>query len=237
MTRSPKRKRKTGRRRVGQVFSLLLLLVLVRHPAPAIAHDKSQPQATAAAKEEAKALSQQASVDYKVGRFDVALVEYTHAYERFNAPGLLFNIGQCHKNLKHFERADFFFKLYLTELPEARNREAVEALIKEVEADRQAADLQAREEQRLAAQRAHDKAMAQAELARLRTTSLAGQPAGVVAQPYLPAKPPLYKNPWFWTGLAGGAVVIGVVTTLAIALSHPASKPTAGTTLGDINFH
>ena len=68
-------------------------------------------------KAEAKAEVAKAQMHYKLGRFEDALAAYTKAYELFNAPALLFNIGQCHKNLKNYERAIFFFEGYLREEP------------------------------------------------------------------------------------------------------------------------
>jgi len=38
-----------------------------------------------------------------------ALVDYQAAYDAEPLPAFLFNIGQCHKNLAHYEKAIFFF--------------------------------------------------------------------------------------------------------------------------------
>jgi len=67
------------------------------------------------ARSQAKAQVQKGQLDYKLGRFDQALEEYSRAYELFPAPALLFNLGQCHRNLKNYERAIFFFEGYLRE--------------------------------------------------------------------------------------------------------------------------
>ncbi|HEY8927038.1 MAG TPA: tetratricopeptide repeat protein, partial [Polyangia bacterium] len=71
---------------------------------------------------EAKREVERAEVQYKLGRFDEALEGYSRAYELVNAPGLLFNIGQCHKNLKSYERAIFFFQEYLREAKRPERR-------------------------------------------------------------------------------------------------------------------
>jgi tetratricopeptide (TPR) repeat protein len=76
---------------------------------------KGSPRAEARA--QAKVEVAKAQVDYKLGRFERALAGYSRAYELFPAPGLLFNLGQCHRNLKDYERAIFFFEGYLREQP------------------------------------------------------------------------------------------------------------------------
>jgi tetratricopeptide (TPR) repeat protein len=64
---------------------------------------------------QAKAEVEKGQLDYKLGRFERALDEYTRAYELVPAPALLFNLGQCHRNLSNYERAIFFFEGYLRE--------------------------------------------------------------------------------------------------------------------------
>ncbi len=78
---------------------------------------------------EARTLTSQASVEYDVGHFDQALDLYTRAYERYPKPALLFDIGQCHRQLGHYERAIFFYQGYLRGLPQAPNRALVEKFI------------------------------------------------------------------------------------------------------------
>jgi tetratricopeptide (TPR) repeat protein len=100
--------------------------------------------------EEAKALTQKAEVDYKLGHFEASLSEYGSAYEKYPTPALLLNIGQCHRMLKNYEQAIFFYKGYLRDKPDAPNRSAIEALIdestKNLEAQR--AEAAAKEQQK-----------------------------------------------------------------------------------------
>jgi tetratricopeptide (TPR) repeat protein len=72
-----------------------------------------------------------ADIDYRLGRFAAALDEYTTAYQLYPVPPLLFNIGQCHKNLGDHAKAIFFFEGYLRDAPAASNRALVEDLIRE----------------------------------------------------------------------------------------------------------
>src|SRR4051812_23118772 len=75
---------------------------------------------------QARAQVEAADTDYKLGRFGDALEKYSKAYELYAAAPLLFNIGQCHRNLKNYERAIFFFQGYLREDPTASNHVLVE---------------------------------------------------------------------------------------------------------------
>ncbi len=86
------------------------------------------------ARERAAELTRRATTLYKAGQFDEALIQYERAYEAYPVPALLFNMGQCHKNLGSDERAIFFFSNYLRDQPDAANREVVEELIGEARA-------------------------------------------------------------------------------------------------------
>ena len=67
---------------------------------------------------------------FKLGKFDDALASYAKAYELYPAPALLFNLGQCHRYLKNFERAVFFYEGFLRESPpNAPNRKLVEDVL------------------------------------------------------------------------------------------------------------
>jgi len=73
---------------------------------------------------------------FALGRFEEALDAYEAAFEAKPLPGFLFNIGQCHRNLGDLDAAIFSFKKYLKLSPEADNREAVEQLIDDLEAEK-----------------------------------------------------------------------------------------------------
>jgi tetratricopeptide (TPR) repeat protein len=85
--------------------------------------------ATPSATKEAERLFRQSNIEFNAGDFEKALKDATQAYELDPKPGFLYNLGQCHKALHHWERAEFFYRGYLREKPDAANREAVEALI------------------------------------------------------------------------------------------------------------
>ncbi len=74
---------------------------------------------------------------FNLGKFDEALDEYQQAYEAKSIPAILFNIGQCYRNLGDFDAAVFSFKKYLKLEPEAENREQVEEYIEELETEQE----------------------------------------------------------------------------------------------------
>ncbi len=90
--------------------------------------------ASPSAAEEGRALAQRSIVEYDAGDFDKALADAQKAYELDPVAGILFNLGQCHRALRHWEQALFFYRGYLRKKPDARNRDAVVALITQMEA-------------------------------------------------------------------------------------------------------
>ncbi len=87
------------------------------------------------AKAQARKHYSMAKAAFEEGKYEKALAEYQSAYRLMPLPGFLFNIGQCYRNMKKPDKAIIAFKRYLKEKPKARNREAVEGLIAELEAE------------------------------------------------------------------------------------------------------
>jgi len=153
---------------VGLLIGPLLLAVVPT--APAAAADSPL--------KEARKLTSAAMVEYNVGHFDRALELYTQAYERYPKPALLFDLGQCHRQLGHFERALFFFHGYLREQPSAPNRALAEKLLEDSQRQLDA--------QKAAEAEAEAKA---AEASRAQIAPPVQSPAAVPG-PSLPAQPP-----------------------------------------------
>jgi tetratricopeptide (TPR) repeat protein len=107
----------------------IVLPIVILAPRPAHAEDA----ATHAAR---KAFDKGEKL-FALGRFAEALTQYQQAFDAKPIPAFLFNIGQCHRNLADYDAAIFSFKKYLRLDPDAPNREAVLALIDELE-DQQA---------------------------------------------------------------------------------------------------
>ncbi|HET6147914.1 MAG TPA: hypothetical protein VFH68_10310 [Polyangia bacterium] len=208
-------------RRLGAPLWVCALLLVMSAPAGA-----------ASKRDQAKAAVEQAERQYKLARFDLALEDYARAYELFPAPALLFNLGQCHKQLKNHDRAIFFFEGYLRDEPRPANRRLAQELIAE----------------------------SRAELAKQEMAATAAEPPPVVppapaiaAGPVTPP-PPLLLAPlvtasppapapvpearrsdhawWLWVAIAAGVAAAGA---FAYYETGAARTTTPGGTLGTID--
>ena len=186
-------------RTLGRPTLVALLTLAAVVPATAAAgpraaspETRAAPSRNGEAKRRAKALFDRAEKAYYLGRFREALALYSKAYEVVPLPGFLFNIGQCHRMLKQYEKAIFFYKGYL-QASDASNRKMVMRLIQSLE-------------QKLASAPRRGlapRARRQAAPARRARPDLVPRPA-----PRRPAPKPLVRRWWFWTALAGGAAVV-----------------------------
>lgn len=70
---------------------------------------------------------------YRLGRFEEALRHYKDAQAARSLPAFLFNIAQCYRNLKRWERARFFYRLYLAESVQAPNAVEVQERVAEMD--------------------------------------------------------------------------------------------------------
>lgn len=149
--------------------------------------------------ERAQALYGEGETAYAGGDYDSALASFNAAYELSAVPGLLFNIGQCHRKLGHHEEAADYFKRYLVEeTDEIGNRAEVKEL--------------AAEESKLADAA---RAAAAANAPPVETTT--------PVEPAKPSQPQIYEEPVFW-GVAGGvalAAIVGGVVLIAVASTPP----------------
>ena len=84
-------------------------------------------------KAQAKALYDKGNVQYNLGRWKEAIDLFTQAYEAYDNPDLLFNIGQAYRQDGNCSRAIFFYKRYLALKPGAPNRPEVEKFIEKLQ--------------------------------------------------------------------------------------------------------
>jgi len=222
---------------VSRVFPTLLALIALlaawSAPARAQGNDDADP-----ALEQARQLFQEAEQQYRLGKFAAALELYSKAYEAKSFPAFLFNIGQCHRELKEHERAIFFYRSYLRDEPAAANREVVEQLIADCEvalAAQQAAARQAeaerkaeaeRQRQAEAEQRRAEQERLRLEQERLATERLKAAAAAAEAERRRQeeAEPPVWETWWFWTAIGGGAVAVAGAITAGVLLSDPGTR-------------
>jgi hypothetical protein len=86
------------------------------------------------AKLEAKARFMSGQSHYNLNELPEALADFKDGYRLFPDPVFLFNLGQCERQLGHFDEAIRFYRNFLREQPKAANRQEVLHKIEEMEA-------------------------------------------------------------------------------------------------------
>jgi len=183
----------------------------------------------------ARAHFRRAEKAFSLGKFQQALDQYAAAYDLRPLPGLLFNMGQCHKNLGNSERAIFFYERYLEVAQDDSRREMVESLIAE---ERERMGPAAPAAQSAGAPGTAPVIDTPNVLEPPPTTSqsvaslIASSPAQVRAQVTGDGKrpPPLYKRWWVW---AAAGVVTALATGTVLLVRADRSAP--GGSLGIID--
>jgi tetratricopeptide (TPR) repeat protein len=198
------------RARCAVVSATVLLAILGGGGERARAAGGATP-ATRDARAQAKAAVGQAQVDYQLGRFEAALDGYRRAYELFQAPVLLFDMAQCHRNLGNPERSKFFLEGYLRDETrmDPERRRLVEGLIAE--------SAVALERQRAAAAAARAAAAPRGRPAghpRIRLEAVDDTPApglGVrdAASESSTSDRSILRRWWFWTAVGGALALAG----------------------------
>jgi len=93
--------------------------------------------AAAEDKEAAKKAFSEATRYYNLNQYADALEAFKRAYWNYEDPVFLYNIAQCHRLLKHKAEAIDFYKSYLRNAPNARNRVEVQRVVADLEASLQ----------------------------------------------------------------------------------------------------
>ncbi|MCP3136139.1 tetratricopeptide repeat protein [Pyxidicoccus xibeiensis] len=190
------------------------LLVVVPLLTASAAAPRPKP-GTAAGKQEdpkaaARVLFEYAQREYDLGNFEDALGGYSEAYRLMPAPALLFNIGQCHRQLGQYERAAFFYRRYLALEPDSPDAALVKDLIQTMEAKQAALE---------PAPSGTPVTPAPGEL----TVPLTPEATPAVKASSGPA---FLRSGWFWAGV--GVVAAGATTAVLLTRSSD-PRPTLGT--------
>lgn len=111
------------------LLTVLLLAAMVGRPSMAGAQGDDQERRHA----RARALWEEGSRRYDVGKFDEAIDLYLKAYEIWPFEPILFNLCQAHRQKSEYKKAVFYCKAYLRNLPKAENRSDVETIVIEME--------------------------------------------------------------------------------------------------------
>jgi tetratricopeptide (TPR) repeat protein len=172
------------------LFIALPLLAASAAAAPSKQSEKEDPTDTA------RVLFDSAQREYDLGNFEDALGSYSEAYRLMPAPALLFNIGQCHRQLNQYERAAFFYRRYLALEPNSPDAPLVRKLIETMEAKQAELDRQKPKE----------------------STPLQVPLTPDVTSERPPSGPTFLSNRWFWAGV--GVVVAGATTAVLLTRSN-----------------
>lgn len=194
-------------------MAIALAVVCLALPTRSEAEQPVSAQAQAQAR--ARLHFQQGKAAFELGRFQEALEQYEKAYQIAALPGFLFNIGQCHRNLGNYQKAIFSFRLYLQKKPNAPNRDAVQVLLDELEAQ-----------------------VATQPPTTENVPVYQPKPSPLDLPPPKPAKQrrsqPFYTTWWFWTGVAV-AVAGGTAGIYFAARSRGPSIPETGFPVWDVS--
>ncbi len=83
--------------------------------------------------EEAKAHAARAKVHYDLGEYEKAAEEYILVYRIRPLAPLLYNIAQSYRQAGQYEKAKQFYKSYLRETDDPKNRAVIEKAIREID--------------------------------------------------------------------------------------------------------
>jgi hypothetical protein len=114
------------------VSALVAALLLSVAPSVARAESSDEAEITAMAKEHYK-LGLDA---YKAGKYPEAIKELKKAYLLKRLPALLLNIGATYRKMNDLDNAAYYYKKYLAEAPDAKDRGEVERTVAEIEKEK-----------------------------------------------------------------------------------------------------
>lgn len=176
----------------------------------------------------AKQLYSEGVTEYNLGHYDQALTAFEMGYRVKQDSAFLFNIAQCQRMLNRYQDAERTYRAYLREnstLPDS-TRDQIQKLI---------ADMQrAQEEQR--AKQPPTGTQPPGPTQPVETTALSKSAASTPRSQELTqnlqtartdTRRPVYKKPWFWATVIGGAVVVATGVALAVTLPNRDRDPAA----------
>jgi len=125
---------------LSQVFrlaSFLFILVLLTQSLPSSAQTDTPSFNTTVSADsstsDARLAFRKGESAFKLNRFAQALDYYSLAYDKSGYSEILFNIGQCHRNLRNYAAAADAFRSYLAANPDSDKRPAVETLLSDLD--------------------------------------------------------------------------------------------------------
>ena len=114
-----------------RLMATLALGVALSTAAPA--QESAKDSKDAAVLEEARQHVARAKVHYDLGEYQQAAEEYIIVYRLRAIPALLFNIAQAYRQGGNYDKAKQFYKAYLRESPNLKNKKMIEQAIREMD--------------------------------------------------------------------------------------------------------
>ncbi len=202
----------------------LVVLGVVLMAVMAARAQAAPPPADPAVDAEAKRQYAEGTKAYNLGDFAKAVESFKAAYQTKPDPVYLYNIAQSYRLMKNWEQAQFFYKSFLRNMPDAPNKEEVDQRIKEMDDE-------------IAKAKANpppgDGDKDHAKIPGPDKVANGSKDGKDIQTPPAPGlvdnggeSKPIYKKWWFWTGI--GAVAVGaVVVVVATSGNKTASPPSA----------
>jgi tetratricopeptide (TPR) repeat protein len=159
---------------------------------------------------------------YNLGQFEEAISEFRKGYEQKADPVFLLNIGESYRQLGAHEKALFFYRRYLSAVPDAPNRADIDEKITTLE---RLVDAQ---------QRARSPGSQPLPPHLTGVTPDRPAPGELELVTHPPPPPgPLWHRWWFWAGV-GGVVAGGIAVGLLVSSARQPKPP--ATDLGTMRF-
>lgn len=185
---------------------------------------------------ESKRLYKEGTKQYNLGEFEEAITAYKSGYDAKPDPVFLYNIAQAYRLWGKPDKAVFFYKSFLRNLPEAPNRPEVERRISEMQAE-----LAKQSKQGAAGSTPLEtQPVSPAVPASVGAPPAVAPAAPMAMAPALPEQTDgtsltqtassgnndaVYKQWWFWTAI--GAVALGTVAIIAVSSGGGNAAPMA----------
>ena len=159
----------------------------------------------------AKEIFNEANKHFRLREFAETIPLLKEAYRLYPSPPFLYNLAQCHLELKQYEEAISYFENFLEIDPKSKNRAAAEKYLQQAKAEFAVEQEKKRTEEE--AKREQEKLQQMIELEKQKKN----QPPIAVEK-----GKPVYAKWWFWTAIGGVAVAsTGTAVGVSIAKSIP----------------
>jgi tetratricopeptide (TPR) repeat protein len=160
---------------------------------------------------------------FNVGEFDEAAKEYREAYKLKPDPVLLYNAGQSYRLAKNAEQALFFYRSFLRNAPDAKNRAEVEGRIRVLEEQVKQQQAPPNDVVKPAPPVESRPVEATPETAAPVAPQLTSAPRADLVTTAPPRPKPVYKKWWVWS--VAGVAVVGVGLGVGLGLGLRPGAP------------